>query len=76
VQRIFLGPGERQAVSFTLTPRQLSLINEEWEREVEPGLFEVTVGGKQPGLSGLADAATTGVVTGRFEVVGGAKPEF
>jgi beta-glucosidase len=70
VERIFLRPGERRTVSFTLTPRQLSLIDVEWERVVEPGLFEVSVGGKQPGFSGLADAATTGVVTGRFEVVG------
>ena len=33
------------------------------------GLFEVSVGGKQPGFSGLADAATTGVVTGGSVVV-------
>ncbi len=70
VERIFLRPGERRTVSFTLTPRQLSLIDAEWERVVEPGLFEVSVGGKQPGFSGLADAPTTSVVTGRFEVVG------
>jgi beta-glucosidase len=69
-QRVFLGPGEQRTVSFTLTPRQISLIDAEWQRVVEPGLFEVSVGGKQPGFSGIADAATTGVVTGRFEVVG------
>ena len=56
-------------MTFTLTPRQLSLIDSEGERVVEPGVFEVSVGGKQPGFSGLADAATTGVVTGRVEVV-------
>jgi beta-glucosidase len=70
LERVFLRPGERQTVSFTLTPRQLSLIDPEWERVLEPGEFEVTVGGKQPGFSGLADAATTGVVTGGFRVVG------
>ena len=69
MQRVNLEPGERQTVSFTLTPRQLSLIDSRWERVVEPGVFEVSVGGKQPGFIGLADAATTGVVTGRFEVV-------
>ncbi len=37
---------------------------------VEPGTFEVNVGGKQPGFTGNADAETTGVVSGRFEVVG------
>jgi beta-glucosidase len=70
IHRIFLEPGETRTVSFTLTPRQLSLVDEAWERVVEPGMFEVSVGGKQPGFSGLADAPTTGVVTGRFEVVG------
>lgn len=71
VERIFLRPGERRTVTFTLDARQLSLIDTEWERVVEPGFFEVSLGGKQPGFSGLADAGTTEVVTGRFEVVGG-----
>jgi len=70
VKRISLQPGEVAELSFTLTPRQLSLIDAEWNRVVEPGLFEVTVGGKQPGLTGLADAPTTGVAAGRFMVVG------
>jgi beta-glucosidase len=71
VQRIFLEPGEKETVTFTLTPRQLSLIDPARERVLEPGVFEVNVGGKQPGFSGWADAPTTGVVTGRFEVTGG-----
>ncbi len=70
IQRIALKPGERQRVTFTLTARQLSLIDAADHRVVEPGTFEVSVGGKQPGFTGLADAATTGVVTGRFEVTG------
>jgi beta-glucosidase len=69
-KRVFLEPGERQSVSFTLTPRQLSLIDTEWQRVVEPGVFEISVGGKQPGFSGVADASTTDVVTGRLEVIG------
>jgi beta-glucosidase len=68
-KRIFLEPGAQQTVTFTLHPRQLSLIDAEWQRVVEPGVFEISVGGKQPGFSGLADATTTGVVTGRFEFV-------
>jgi beta-glucosidase len=67
---VFLRPGERRTVSFTLTPRQLSLIDAHWERVLEPGEFEVTVGGKQPGFSGLADAATTGVATAVFRASG------
>ncbi len=67
--RLFLAPGERQTISFVLTPRQFSVIDSEWQRVVEPGVFEISVGGKQPGFAGVADAWTTGVVTGRVEVV-------
>ncbi len=69
-QRIFLNPGESRVVEFDLDARQLSVINARNERTVEPGWFTVAVGGKQPGFSGRADAATTGVVTGRFRVTG------
>jgi beta-glucosidase len=72
VERIHLEPGETRIVSFTLTPRQLSLIDDEWERVVDAGIFEVSVGGKQPGFTGVGDAGTTGVVKGRFEVLQGA----
>jgi beta-glucosidase len=34
----------------------------------------VSVGGKQPGFTGTADATTTGVATGRFVIVGKATP--
>jgi beta-glucosidase len=68
VQRIFLQPGEQRRLTFTLTPRQFTLIDAQMERTVEPGLFEVSVGGKQPGFAGTADAPTTKVVTGKFEI--------
>jgi beta-glucosidase len=69
-QRLHLEPGEQKTVSFTLEPRQISLIDAESQRVIEPGVFEVSVGGKQPGFSGLANATSTNVVSGRFEVVG------
>jgi len=69
VQRVFLQPGERRRLSFAITTRQLSLIDAESKRVVEPGLFEISVGGKQPGFAGTADAPTTDVVMGRFEVL-------
>jgi len=69
-RRISLEPGEQQTVEFTLSPEHLSLINNDFKRVIEPGVFEVAVGGKQPGFSGYADAATTGVMTGRFRVTG------
>jgi len=69
VQRVFLQPGERRRLSFAITTRQLSLIDAESKRVVEPGLFDISVGGKQPGFTGTADAPTTDVVMGRFEVL-------
>jgi beta-glucosidase len=69
-QRVTLRPGERTTVRFTLTPRQLSLLDEAHERRVEPGVFEIAIGGTQPGQHGPADARTTGIVTRRLEVTG------
>ncbi|HJQ30740.1 MAG TPA: glycoside hydrolase family 3 C-terminal domain-containing protein [Pyrinomonadaceae bacterium] len=70
IRRVSLKPGERRRVTFTLAPRQLSLIDDAGRRVVEPGEFRVSVGGKQPGFKGTADAQTTGVVSGRFTVTG------
>jgi beta-glucosidase len=70
-RRVSLKPGERRRVEFTITPRQQSLIDDSGTRVIEPGKFRISVGGKQPGFSGVADASTTGVVTGEFEVHGG-----
>jgi beta-glucosidase len=69
-QRVHLEPGEAKTVTFKLQPRQISLIDEDSRRVIEPGAFEVSVGGKQPGFGGLANATSTGVVSRRFEVVG------
>jgi beta-glucosidase len=70
VERVSLKPGERRRVTFTISPRQLSLIDDGGRRVIEPGEFTVTVGGKQPGFKGTADARTTGVVAARFVVKG------
>ena len=69
-RRIFLKPGEKQNISFTVIPRQMSILDDQGRRVIEPGEFGVTVGGKQPGFTGGADAKTTGVVAGRFVVAG------
>jgi len=69
VQRVLLQPGEQKQISFEVTERQLSLIDAEDQRVVEPGLFEVSVGGKQPGFSATADTSTTDVLMGKFEVL-------
>src|SRR5215470_9298986 len=72
VERVHLKAGERRVVSFTLQPRQLSVITNDGRTVVEPGEFRVTIGGKQPGFTGSADATTTSFVEARFSVTGAA----
>jgi beta-glucosidase len=59
-RRVHLEAGEKKEVRFTLTPEQRRL----WDLAGEPvamtGRVRLSVGGKQPGFEGLADAATTG----------------
>ena len=69
-ERVRLRPGESRRVSFTLAPEDLALTDDAGRRFLEPGEFKVTVGGKQPGFKGNADARTTGFVTGGFAVTG------
>ncbi|MEA2174022.1 MAG: beta-glucosidase [Blastocatellia bacterium] len=70
IRRIYLKPGEKKRLTFTLAPRDLTLIDNNGKRVLEPGEFRISVGGKQPGLTGYADANTTGIVTGSFIVTG------
>jgi len=46
--RIHLLPGEGQRVHFTLHPRQLSVVDAQGNRSVQPGEYSVFVGGSQP----------------------------
>ena len=69
-ERIQLEEGEKQTVTFELHPVDLSLIDANTERVVEPGSFRVSVGGKQPGFGGIAATPTSGVVQGTFQVSG------
>jgi beta-glucosidase len=65
-KRIHLKAGESQTVSFVLTPKQLSVIDNQNQRVVEPGDFEITVGGMQPGIS----ASSTETRTAKLSVTG------
>jgi beta-glucosidase len=47
-RRIHLAPGASVRVDFTLTARALSLIDDSGRRLLEPGRFQVFVGGSQP----------------------------
>ena len=44
-QRVLLKPGESQELIFELKPEDLSFLNLKMERVVEPGVFDVWVGG-------------------------------
>ncbi len=69
-RRVHLEPGEQKQIAFELTPRQMSLINSDMQQVIEPGAFEISVGGKQPGVRSSVDAASTEVAVGRFEIWG------
>src|SRR5262249_22916325 len=70
IKRIFLKVGEKQTISFALAREQMTVIDDKGKRVIEPGEFLISVGGKQPGFTGRADAKTTSVVTGQFAVTG------
>ncbi len=46
--RVHLTPGECRRLAFTINPRHMSLIDDEGRRVVEPGAFQIAVGGGQP----------------------------
>ena len=62
-ERLHLGPGETRHVTFTLKPRDLSMVNEQGEHLVSPGTYNIFVGGTQPG-------GTTGGVRAKLEITG------
>jgi beta-glucosidase len=68
IKRVSLKPGETKSISFEIKPDQMSVIDNNGKRVIEPGEFLVSVGGKQPGFLGNADARTSGVVSGTFVV--------
>jgi len=70
VNRVFLKPGEKQKVTFVLNGEQMSIIDENGKRIIEPGEFLISIGGKQPGFKEGQDAQTTSVITARFMVTG------
>jgi len=61
--RVDLQPGASQTVSFTLSFEQYAIVSETGEKVMPAGRMRFSMGGKQPGYSGNADAATTGVVS-------------
>ena len=68
-ERIFLKAGEKKALCFRLNARQISLIDEQGRRIVEPGVFEIAVSGCQPEVE-VTDSELAQVLLGRVEVKG------
>ncbi len=68
-QRITLGAGETRTVTFALQNRQLSTVDNEGVRAVQPGQVDVWVGGGQSvvreGLTPTAGVSTRFRITGR-----------
>ncbi len=58
-EKVSLAPGETKTVRFTLGPSDLALLDSELRWTVEPGAFEVAVGGSSRAIQ----------LTGRFEVL-------
>jgi len=64
--RISLRPREKRTVTFTITPRQMSLIEDGGKRVIEPGEFTVYLGGGQPGFKGTSGLSGRFLVSGRL----------
>ena len=47
-RRIALNRGARKTVEFLLGPRELSSVSGDGRRAVEPGSFQIVIGGGQP----------------------------
>jgi beta-glucosidase len=70
-RKIHLNPDEEKEVQFILTPRLMALINNEGKCILEPGIFEVYIGGSQPDARSQKLMGAV-VLRGVFEVEGSA----
>jgi beta-glucosidase len=60
--RVHLAAGESRSVSFSLTPHELSSVDQQGRRTVQPGEYSVMIGGAQP--SAAEHTTGTFAVTG------------
>ncbi len=67
-QRVRLRVGERKTVEFVLDARRVSHVTPDGRRLVEPGEFDLAVGGRQPG------PGVSGLATGKLQIVGAVRP--
>jgi beta-glucosidase len=69
IERLHLAAGAAQRITFELTAKSLSLIDDTGSRQLEPGTFRLFIGGSQPdsrsvALVGTAPLSADLVVTG------------
>lgn len=69
-KRVHLAPGEVQTITFSLAPRQFALVDERGRRVIEPGEFQITVGGRQPGREALNAVGPAEVLAASVRIVG------
>jgi beta-glucosidase len=70
-QRVSLKPREKQTIIFTLTPEQMTVVDDEGKRLIEPGEFLLSVGGRQ--ADPAQDEKAMDVLMTRFLVTGETK---
>jgi beta-glucosidase len=58
-KRVHLERGQTQTITFTLSPRQLSIIDKNNKRVVEPGEYQISVGGVLPGINSSSTQSST-----------------
>jgi len=71
-KRVHLKAGEQKTIAFTLSPRQLSLIDDNNQRIVMPGRIQVFVGGHQPNEKNISEGnvlKTEIQLTGKSNVI-------
>lgn len=69
VNRVTLAPLQKKTVSFTVTPRQMALIDLDGRCVLEPGRFRISVGGSQPDVQSQ-ELMGRSPLTCEFEAVG------
>ncbi|QUH30729.1 glycoside hydrolase family 3 C-terminal domain-containing protein [Vallitalea guaymasensis] len=71
-KKVLLKPEETKTIELVLKPRQLALIDNDGECKLEPGSFQIFVGGSQPDGRSI-ELTKQKVLDATFEVVGNIK---
>jgi len=66
-QRIHLKPSEARTVTFTITPEMMMLFDDDGMQILEPGVFEIKVGGCSP-CERAVELGVPELITGKFIV--------